>query len=59
MHDRAFPITFGGSSPQWAGKDDVLYSVDDQRGIDILRWTGEHYVPDAARRVRPERGRKS
>jgi hypothetical protein len=33
------------SSPKWAGKDDVLYSIDYQRGIDILRWTGDHYVP--------------
>ncbi|MDX6582359.1 MAG: hypothetical protein QOI10_1543 [Solirubrobacterales bacterium] len=33
------------SSPKWAGKDDVLYSIDYLRGIDILRWTGEHYVP--------------
>src|SRR3954462_6304708 len=35
------------SSPKWAGKDDVLYSIDYQRGIDILRWKGEHYVPAA------------
>jgi hypothetical protein len=41
------------SSPKWAGKDDVLYSIDYQRGIDILRWTGRHYVPGAA----PEPGR--
>ena len=41
------------SSPKWAGKDDVLYSIDYQRGIDILRWKGEHYVPGAA----GERGR--
>ena len=33
------------SSPKWAGKDDVLYSIDYLRGIDILRWKGEHYVP--------------
>lgn len=33
------------SSPKWAGKGDVLYSIDYVRGIDILRWTGEHYVP--------------
>ncbi len=33
------------SSPKWAGKNDVLYSVDYQRGLDILRWKGEHYVP--------------
>ena len=41
------------SSPKWAGKDDVLYSIDYQRGLDILRWKGEHYVPDAP----PETGR--
>jgi hypothetical protein len=41
------------SSPKWAGKDDVLYSIDYYRGIDILRWKGEHYVPGAA----PETGR--
>jgi hypothetical protein len=35
------------SSPKWAGKDDVLYSIDYQRGIDILRWKGKHYVPAA------------
>src|SRR3954451_25319444 len=33
------------SRPKWAGKDDVLYSIDYLRGIDILRWTGKHYVP--------------
>ena len=33
------------SSPKWAGKDDVLYSIDYYRGIDILRWKGKHYVP--------------
>jgi hypothetical protein len=33
------------SSPKWAGKDDVLYSIDYDRGIDIIRWRGEHYVP--------------
>ena len=35
------------SSPKWAGKDDVLYSIDYARGIDILRWKGAHYVPGA------------
>jgi hypothetical protein len=47
------------SSPKWAGKDDVLYSIDYQRGIDILRWKGEHYVPgraDAPGRVRGTNG---
>ena len=41
------------SSPKWAGKDDILYSIDYLRGIDILRWKGEHYVPGTA----PEAGR--
>ena len=45
------------SSPKWAGKDDVLYSIDYQRGIDILRWTGKHYAPDSAGRVPDEPGR--
>jgi hypothetical protein len=40
------------SSPKWAGKGDVLYSIDYQRGIDVLRWTGKHYVPGRARRDR-------
>jgi hypothetical protein len=35
------------SSPKWAGKNRVLYSIDYQRGIDILRWTGKNYVPGA------------
>jgi hypothetical protein len=43
------------SSPVWAGKDDVLYSIDYLRGIDILRWKGEHYVPGAV----PEASRVS
>ena len=44
------------SSPMWAGKDDVLYSIDYLRGIDILRWKGEHYVPGAAAEAGRVRG---
>jgi hypothetical protein len=40
-------LASSSSSPKWAGKGDVLYSIDYQRGIDILRWKGSHYVPDA------------
>jgi hypothetical protein len=40
------------SSPKWAGKGNVLYSIDYQRGIDILRWTGKHYVPGKRERGR-------
>jgi len=35
------------SSPKWAPSGDIVYSVDYDRGIDILRWKGEHYVPGA------------
>src|SRR4051812_15099349 len=47
IKEQGFFLSLGSSSssPKWAGKDDVLYSIDYQRGIDILRWKGEHYVP--------------
>ena len=44
------------SSPKWAGKDDVLYSIDYYRGIDILRWKGKHYVPGKKERSGRRRG---
>jgi hypothetical protein len=44
------------SSPKWAGKDDVLYSIDYQRGIDILKWKGKHYVPGKKERRGSKRG---
>jgi hypothetical protein len=55
IQEQGYFLSLGSSSssPKWAGKDDVLYSIDYQRGIDILRWKGEHYVPGAA----PESGR--
>ena len=50
IEEQGFFLSLGSSSssPKWAGKDDVLYSIDYARGIDILRWKGEHYVPGAA-----------
>jgi hypothetical protein len=49
IQEQGYFLSLGSSSssPKWAGKDDVLYSIDYQRGIDILRWKGEHYVPGA------------
>src|SRR4029453_3279915 len=44
------------SSPKWAGKDDVLFSIDYQRGIDILRWKGKHYGPGARAEARGVKG---
>jgi hypothetical protein len=39
------PLGGSSSSPKWAGKGDVVYSLDYDRGIDIIRWRGKHYVP--------------
>jgi hypothetical protein len=55
IEEQGYFLSLGSSSssPKWAGSGDVLYSIDYQRGIDILRWKGEHYVPGAP----AERGR--
>jgi hypothetical protein len=47
IKEQGYFLSLGSSSssPKWAGKGDVLYSVDYQRGLDILRYTGKHYVP--------------
>jgi hypothetical protein len=59
VQEQGYFLSLGSSSssPKWAGKDDVLYSIDYQRGIDILRWTGKHYAPDSSGRVPDEPGR--
>jgi hypothetical protein len=51
------PLGFETSSPKWAPSGDIVYSIDYARGIDVLRWNGEHYVPDRKGQVRPEPGR--
>jgi hypothetical protein len=58
IEEQGYFLSLGSSSssPKWAGKDDVLYSIDYQRGIDILRWKGEHYVPGVARAPGQVRG---
>ncbi len=59
IEEQGYFLSLGSSSssPKWAGKDDVLYSIDYMRGIDILRWKGEHYVPDGRGGVRRQRGK--
>jgi hypothetical protein len=49
IKEQGYFLSLGSSSssPKWAGKDDILYSIDYLRGIDILRYTGKHYVPGA------------
>jgi hypothetical protein len=58
--EQGFFEALGGSSssPKWAPSGDVVYSLDYDRGIDIIRWKGSHYVPKTkGRGVRRERGR--
>jgi hypothetical protein len=59
IQEQGYFLSLGSSSssPKWAGRDDVLYSIDYQRGIDILRWKGEHYVPGKDGRPLSEPGR--
>ncbi|MBI5106586.1 MAG: hypothetical protein HZB46_16645 [Solirubrobacterales bacterium] len=59
IKEQGYFLSLGSSSssPKWAGKDDVLYSIDYVRGIDILRWKGRHYVPGPDGKVHRETGR--
>jgi hypothetical protein len=47
IQEQGFFAPLGGSSssPKWATRGDVVYSLDYDRGIDIIRWRGQHYVP--------------
>lgn len=59
IEERGFFIGLGSSSssPKWAPSGDVVYSIDYIRGIDVIRWKGEHYVPDAAGKVKRQKRR--
>ena len=63
IEEQGFFAALGSSSssPKWAPSGDVVYSIDYDRGIDIIRWKGEHYVPGKKRKdeeaaARPRRG---
>jgi hypothetical protein len=58
MQEQGFFAALGGSSSsaKWAPSGDVVYSLDYDRGIDIIRWKGHHYVPKG-KGLRRERGR--
>src|SRR3954468_7774233 len=45
--EQGYFIPLGGatSAPHWAPNSDVVYAVDYERGLDVLKWSGEHYVP--------------
>jgi hypothetical protein len=52
------PLGGSSSSPKWAPSGDVVYSLDYDRGIDIIRWKGSHYLPTGhGNRVKRERRR--
>jgi hypothetical protein len=58
--DQGFFLAAGGSSsaPKWAPDGKTLYSIDYERGIDILRWKGDTYVPNPVTgRVEHRKGR--
>src|SRR3954464_2236657 len=45
--EQGYFIPLGGatSAPHWAPNSDVVYAVDYERGLDVLKWSGPHYVP--------------
>src|SRR4051794_37783075 len=46
--EQGYFVPLGGatSPPHWApGGSDVVYAVDYERGLDVLKYTGPHYVP--------------
>ncbi len=48
IKEQGFFIPLGGSTsaPHWAPNSDILYAIDYERGIDVLRYKGSHYVPE-------------
>jgi hypothetical protein len=60
IEEQGFFAPLGGSSssPKWAPSGDVVYSLDYDRGIDIVRWKGMHYIPkENGTGIKAERGR--
>jgi hypothetical protein len=47
IEEQGFFLALGSSSssPKWAPGSDIVYSIDYDRGIDIIRWNGEYYLP--------------
>jgi hypothetical protein len=46
--EQGYFVPLGGatSAPHWApGGSDVVYAVDYERGLDVLKYSGAHYVP--------------
>jgi hypothetical protein len=45
--EQGYFVPLGGSTsaPHWAPNSDIVYAVDYERGLDVLQYKGEHYVP--------------
>ena len=55
--EQGYFLPTGGSSsaPHWNPHDPtIVYNVDYTRGIDVLRWKGDFYVPNAQGQVIPD-----
>jgi hypothetical protein len=53
--EQGYFVPLGGSTsaPHWAPNSDIVYAVDYERGLDVLQYKGEHYVPGES----PEQGK--
>ena len=45
------------SSPKWAPDGKTVYVIDYHRGLDIIQWNGDTYVPNGAGIVRHKKGK--
>jgi hypothetical protein len=59
--EQGFWLPLGGStsSPKWAPGGEVLYAIDYERGIDVLRWKGETYVPKGKKDKGRDKGKSA
>jgi len=48
LTEQGFFLPLGGatSAPHWHPNGKVIYNIDYERGLDVLRYTGETYVPN-------------
>lgn len=51
------PLGGSTSALHWVPGTDIVYAIDYERGIDVLRWKGDDYVPGRKGIVRHRRGR--
>ena len=48
------PLGGSTSSPKWAPDGKTVYAIDYERGIDVLRWNGELYLPKGGKSKPPK-----